>query len=164
MSPRFRPPGRTFRERWPHEVEETRYLASTTYAVVVGGVLGVFLVPFAIWEAASSAPLAVAGIVLGLLAVMATLLGTLGPGRRWLALAWKIGVWVLGAALLGLVIELMVTGFCAGGCSSAVSVVRTTPVIITYALLVAGSIGIAFVADRSGNALRRRTRSPASPR
>ena len=79
MSPRFRPPGKTFKERWPHEVEETRYFASTSYAVVVGGVLGVLLVPLAIWEAASAAPLAAAGIVLGLLGITAILLGAATP-------------------------------------------------------------------------------------
>ena len=63
MSPRSRPAGKTFKERWPHEVEETRYFASTSYAVVVGGVLGVLLVPLAIWDAASAAPLAAAGSI-----------------------------------------------------------------------------------------------------
>jgi hypothetical protein len=164
MSPRFRPPGKTFKERWPHEAEETRYLASTTYAVVVGGVLGVLLVPFAIWKAAAAAPLVVA-LVLGLLALIAiVLLRALAPGRRWLALAWKIGVWLLGAAALGLVVDSMVVELCHGACGTGASVSRTSPLLITYALLVVGSVGIAIVADRSGNALRRRTPGLASPR
>jgi hypothetical protein len=163
MSPRFRPPGKTFKERWPQEAEETRYFASTSYAVVVGGVLGVLLVPLAIWEAASAAPLAVAGVVLGLLGVTATLLGASTPGRRWLALIWKGGAWLLGAAVLGLAVESIALAFCAGACDSAASIRRTSPLIITYLLLVAGSIGIAYLADRAGNALRRHASGPATP-
>ena len=164
MSPRFRPPGKTFQERWPHEAEETRYLASTSYAVVVGGVLGVLLVPFALWEAVSAAPLAVAGLILGLLGVTAILLGVATHGRRWLALVWKVGVWLLGAAVLGMAIDVIVTKLCSGACGTTESVRRTSPLVFTYALLVAGSVGIAYLADRAGNALRRRTPPPSAPR
>lgn len=163
MSPRFRPPGKTFKERWPQEVEETRYFASTSYAVVVGGVLGVLLVPLAMWEAASAAPLAVVGIVLGLLGVTATLLGANTPGRRWLALIWKSGAWLLGAAVLGLTVESIAMAFCGDLCGSAAAVRRPSP-ILTYLPLVAGSIGIAYLADRAGNALRRRTPRTSSVR
>jgi hypothetical protein len=162
MSPRFRPPGKTFKERWPHEVEETRYFASTSYAVVVGGVLGVLLVPLAIWQVASAVPLAAAGIVLGLLGITATLLGAATPGRRWLALIWKSGAWLLGAVVLGLAVESIAVALCANGCGTAASMRRTSP-LLTYLPLVAGSIGIAYLADRAGNALRRRTPGPVAP-
>jgi CDP-diglyceride synthetase len=163
MSPRYRPPGKTFKERWPHEVEETRYFASTSYAVVIGGVLGVLLVPLAIWDAASAAPLAAAGIVLGLLGITATLLGVATPGRRRLALIWKSGAWLLGAAVLGLVVESIAMAFCGDLCGTAAAGRRPSP-LLTYLPLVAGSIAIAYLADRAGNALRRRAPSPVAPR
>ena len=141
MPPGFRPPGKTFKERWPQEAEETRYFASTTYAVVLGGVLGVLLVPVTI--AISRVP---------------------GTGRRWLALAWKVGVWVLAAGALGLVVESMASAMCDEACRTALPNTPTWPLLITYAVLVVGSIGIAILADRGGNALRRRTPSPTSPR
>jgi hypothetical protein len=163
MSPRFRPPGKTFKERWPQDAEETRYFASTSYAVVVGGVLGVLLVPLAIWEAAVAAPLGAAGVVLGLLGITLTLLGAATPGRRWLALTWKAGFWLIGAAVVGLAVESIVEASCNGGCGTAAGVKRTSPLIITYLLLVAGSVGIAYLADRGGNALRRRAPRAAAP-
>ena len=115
-----------------------------------------------IWEAASAAPLAVAGIVLGLVGVTATLLGASTPGRRWLALAWKGGAWLLGAALLGLAVEAIAMALCADACGTPAAVRRTSP-LLTYLPLVAGSIGIAYLADRVGNALRRRAPRPAAP-
>ena len=164
MSPRFRPPGKTFKERWPHEVEETRYFASTSYAIVLGGVLGVLLVPFAIRAALGAAPLAIA-IIVGL-RVLVTFAMSRVPrnGRRWLALAWKVGVWVLAAGALGLVVEGMASAMCDEACVTALPKRSTSPILITYAILVVGSIGIAVMADRGGNALRRRAPSPTSPR
>lgn len=162
MKQRFRPPGKTFNERWPQEAEETRYFASTSYAVAVGGVLGVLLVPLAVWQAVSASPLAAGGVVLGLLGVTATLRGVATPGRRWLALIWKGGAWLLGAALLGLAVESIAVALCANGCGTAASVRRASP-LLTYLPLVAGSVVIAYLADRAGNALRRRTPGPAAP-
>ena len=164
MSPRFRPPGKTFKERWPHEVEETRFFASTSYAVVLGGVLGVLLVPFAIRGALAAAPLTIA-VIVGLLALVTVAMSRVpDAGRRWLALAWKIGVWVLAAGALGLVVEGMASAMCDQACAAALPRRTTSPFLVTYAVLVAGSIGIAVLADRSGNALRRRTPSPTTPR
>jgi hypothetical protein len=119
MSPRFRPPGKTFQERWPHEVEETRYFASTSYAVVLGGVLGVLLVPFAIRAALAAAPLAIAVIFGVLVLVMFAMSRVPHNGRRWLALAWKIGVWVLAAGALGLVVEGLASAMCDEACAAA---------------------------------------------
>lgn len=164
MSPRSRPLGKTFKERWPHEVEETRYLASTTYAVVLGGVAGVFLVPLMISSWLYTLPVLVV-LIAGLVAVATLAIPrTAGEGRRWLTLAWKIGAWVLAAGALGLATEAILLGRCDGDCAAAFGNRRPTPLGIPYALIVAGSAGAAFVIDRVGNALRRRTPSPASPR
>lgn len=162
MSPRFRPPGKTFKERWPHEAEETRYFAATMYAVVVGGVLGVLMVPVVIWEVLSGTPLAFA-IVVGLLGVVTMSIGLLGgAGRRWLTLAWKIGAWVVGAAAVGLAFESVVIAICGEACLA--SNPRSRPplgIMIAWALQVVSSVGVASLADRWGNALRRRASTPS---
>jgi len=164
MSPRFRPPGKTFKERWPHEVEETRYFASTSYAVVLGGVLGVLLVPFAVRAALAATPLAIA-VIVGLLVLITVAISWVPEaGRRWLALAWKVGVWVLAAGALGLVVEGLASAMCDQACAAALPQRATSPLLVTYAVLVVGSIGIAILADRGGSALRRRAPSPTSPR
>jgi hypothetical protein len=116
MSPRSRPPGKTFKERWPQDAEETRYFAATSYAVVLGGVLGVLTVPFTIGAALSGAP-AVGGIIIGALVVIAVSISrATATGARWLALAWKIGAWLLGAAALGLVVESAAGAMCDQTC------------------------------------------------
>jgi hypothetical protein len=164
MSPRSRPPGKTFKERWPHEAEETRYFAATSYAVVVGGVLGVMLVPFGIWHTFMAVP-ALGPSIAGIVALVTfALIRPTAPGRRWLALAWKIGTWVLAAGALGLVVEGLASAMCDATCVTALPTRSASPVLITYAALVVGSIGIAVLADRGGNALRRRAPSPTSPR
>jgi hypothetical protein len=87
------------------------------------------------------------------------------PVRRWLALAWKIGAWVLGAGAVGFVFESVVIAICGAGCTPSLSGgSRQAPLILTYLIPVLGSVGIALLADRAGNALRRRAPSPASPR
>ncbi len=164
MSPRFRPPGRTFKERWPQEAEETRYFAATTYAVVVGGVLGVLLVPVGIWSVFSRDPLAFV-IILGLLVMVTFAIGLVGAApRRWLTLAWKIGAWVLGAAAVGLTFESIAFAICGEACLASNPPSRPPPgMMIAYALQVAGSVGVAILADRRGNALRRRASSLVTP-
>ena len=165
MSPRIRPAGRTFKERWPQEAEETRYLASTTYAVVAGGVLGLFMVPLIVSGLLSTVPMAFAVVAALLVAVTFAIPRATGAGRRWLTLAWKIGAWVLAAAALGLAIEWLTLARCDEVCRAARDAsIRPSPLGFNFLLLVAGSIGIAIVVDRAGNALRRRTPSPASPR
>jgi hypothetical protein len=157
MSPRFRPPGKTFKERWPQEAEETRYFAATTYAVVVGGVLGAILLPFGICHTFVAVPV-LAPLIVGLVALVTiALTRSGGPGRRWLALAWKIGVWVLAAGALGFAVEGLIDAMCDDACRLAMAEGRSrSPVMLTYALLVAGSAGSAILADRWGNALRHR--------
>ncbi len=163
MSPLFRPAGKTFKERWPHEVEETRYLAATSYAVVLGGLLGVLTVPIWLLDGFSAFPL-VAGTVVGLLVLIPALM-TRAPtsAQRWLALAWKIGAWVVGAAALGLVVDTVTLGMCDDACRASVAPrSRPSGLLLAYALLVAGSIGVALLADRAGNEIRRRTRRAAA--
>ena len=157
MSPRFRPPGKTFKERWPQEAEETRYFAATTYAVVVGGALGAILVPFGICHTFIAVPILGPGIAVLLALVTIALTRMTVPGRRWLALAWKIGAWVLAAGALGFAVEGLIDAMCDEACRLAMAEGRSrSPVILTYAILVAGSAGLAILADRGGNALRRR--------
>ncbi len=146
MSPRFRPPGRTFKERWPQEAEETRYFAATTYAVVVGGVLGVVLVPVLIWEVFSRDPAAIV-VPLGLLVVVTFAIGLVGSApRRWLTLVWKISAWILGAAAVGLAFESVTFAICDGSCISAAAPGRTpSGLLIVYALQVVGSVGVAVL-------------------
>jgi hypothetical protein len=164
MSPRSRPPGKTFKERWPQDAEETRYFAATSYAVVLGGVLGVLTVPFTIGAALSGAP-AVGGIIIGALVVIAVSISrATATGARWLALAWKIGAWLLGAAALGLVVESAAGAMCDQTCRGSLAEARETVPLLMYAVLVAGSAGIAILADRWGNALRGRAPRPATAR
>ena len=163
MSPRFRPAGKTFKERWPHEVEETRYLAATSYAVVLSGLLGVLTVPIWLLDGFSAFPL-VAGVIIALLVFIPVLMtrAPMSP-QRWLALAWKIGAWVIGAAALGLVVDTLTTAMCDAACRATVAPQgRPSGMLLAYALLVAGSIGVALLVDRTGNELRRRTRRAAA--
>jgi hypothetical protein len=165
MPPGFRPPGRTLKERWPQEAEERRYFAATTYAVVVGGILGLLTVPFTISGLLSEAPAAAAVLIAALLAIAVTISRANATGARWLALAWKIGAWVVGAAALGLVVEAAGLTMCNESCRASLGAARgTIPLLLIYAVLVAGSAGIAILADQWGNALRRRAPRPASPR
>ena len=163
MPPRFRPAGKTFKERWPHEAEETRYLAATSYAVVLGGVLGVLTVPIWLLDGFSAYPL-IAGAVVSLLVLIPAAMSRAPAGaRRWLALAWKIGAWVIGAAALGLVVDTVTTAICDAACRASVAPQsRPSGMLLAYALLVAGSIGVALLVDRAGNELRRRTRRAAA--
>lgn len=164
MPPRFRPPGKTLKERWPQDAEETRYFAATSYAVVLGGILGALTIPFTIQAALSAVP-AVAGIMIAaLVAIMIAISRATATGARWLALTWKVGVWVLGAAALGLLVESAALAMCDEACrGSLAEAKRTMPLLLMYAVLVVGSVGIAILADRWGNALRRRAPRPASP-
>jgi hypothetical protein len=164
MSPRFRPPGKTFKERWPQEAEETRYFAATSYAVVLGGVLGVLAVPLTIWAEVSAAPIALV-VVLAILAFITVAIPRVrGSARRWLALAWKIVAWVLAAAAVGLIVETLALAMCDETCRAALGPGKgASGMLFAYALLVAGSIGIAIAVDRLGNSLRRRTPGPAAP-
>ena len=165
MSPRFRPPGRTLKERWPQDAEERRYFAATTYAVVVGGILGILTVPFTISALLSESPAVAAVLVAALVAIAVTISRANATGARWLALAWKIGAWVVGAAALGLIVEAVGLAMCNETCRGSLSAARhTVPLLLTYAVLVAGSAGIAILADQWGNALRGRALRPASPR
>jgi hypothetical protein len=165
MSPRFRPPGRTLKERWPQDAEETRYFAATSYAVVVGGILGVLTVPLTISATLSAAPVAFAAVAAVLVAIAIAISRASSSGARWLALAWKIGAWVLGAAALGLVVEVTALAMCDETCRGSLAQARRTmPLLLTYAVLVVGSVGIAILVDRWGNALRGRAQRPASPR
>jgi hypothetical protein len=165
MPPGFRPPGRTLKERWPQEAEERRYFAATTYAVVVGGVLGVLTVPFTISALLAEAPVVVAVLMAALIAIAGTISRATATGARWLALAWKVGAWVVGAAALGLVLEAVGLAMCNETCRGSLAAARgTVPLLLIYAVLVAGSAGIAILADQWGNALRRRAPRAAAPR
>jgi hypothetical protein len=165
MPPRFRPPGRTLKERWPQEAEERRYFAATTYAVAVGGILGLLTVPFTVSALVSEAPAVAAVILAALLAIAVTISRANVTAARWLALAWKIGAWVIGAAALGLIVEAAGLAMCNETCRGSLGAARgTVPLLLIYAVLVAGSAGIAIVADQWGNALRRRAPRAASPR
>jgi hypothetical protein len=164
MSPRFRPPGKTFKERWPQDAEETRYLAASATAPVVGGILGLFGVPLGIWDQVSSFPMALV-ILLGIAALI-TLAIPRAPAatRRWVTLAWKITAWVLAAAVVGLVVESIARAMCDDSCRVALRPGKGSfGMMFTYILLVAGSIGSAVLVDRYGNALRRRALGPAAP-
>ena len=164
MSPRFRPPGKTFKERWPQEAEETRYFAATSYAVVVGGVLGLLAVPLTIWAEISAAPIAFV-ILLGIVALIAVAIPRApAVARRWLALGWKVGAWVLAAAGVGLLVESFALAMCDESCRAALGPGKgASGMLFVYAVLVAGSAGIAIAVDRFGNSLRRRASGPASP-
>jgi len=165
MPPRFRPPGRTLKERWPQEAEERRYFAATTYAVVVGGILGVLTVPFTVSAVLTDLPAVAAVLIAGLIAIMVTISRANATGARWLALAWKIGAWVVGAAVLGVVLEAVGLAMCNETCRGSLAAARgTVPLLLIYAALVVGSAGIAIVADQCGNALRRRAPRTAAPR
>lgn len=157
MSPRFRPVGKTFKERWPQEAEETRYLAATSYAVVLGGVLGVLTVPLLIWGALATAPILIGAVVAVLVAIPLMMSRATGAAPRWLALAWKIAAWVAGAAVLGMLVETLVLAMCDEACRAALAPGSgPSGMLLTYALLVVGSVALAIGADRGGNALRRR--------
>ena len=164
MSPRFRPPGKTFKERWPHEVEETRYLASTTSASVTGGILGLLGVPLFIWDRVSMAPIAFA-ITLGILALITFAIPRVpATARRWLTLAWKIVAWALAATVIGLVVEAAAGAMCDDACRAALVPGKGgSGMLLTYVLLVTGSIGSAILVDRLGNDLRRRSATRAKP-
>jgi hypothetical protein len=162
MSPRFRPPGKTFKERWPQEAEETRYLAATSYAVVLGGVLGVLTVPLLIWEGLSGAPIVIGAVVAVLLAIPALIARATGSAPRWLALTWKIAAWVLGAGVVGMLVETLLLAMCDEACRAALAPGSgPSGMLLTYLLLVVGSVALAIVADRGGNAIRRRAGSAA---
>ena len=165
MPPGFRPPGRTLKERWPQEAEERRYFAATTYAVVVGGILGLLTVPFTVSSVLADAPAVAALLVAALLAIALTISRANATGARWLALAWKIAAWVVGAAALGLILEAVGLAMCNETCRGSLAAARgTVPLLLIYAVLVVGSAGIAILADQWGNALRRRAPRAAAPR
>ena len=152
-----RPPGKTFKERWPHEVEETRYLASSSYAVVLGGVLGVFMVPVILSYWLAAIPPAAAVVLASVALIPFTIARTPPRAHRWLALAWKIGAWVIGAALLGVVVDTLTLAICGEACRATVIPMRQPPgLLLSYGLVVVGSVVLVLVVDRVGNALRRR--------
>lgn len=164
MSPRSRPPGKTVKERWPQEVEETRYLAATSSALVAGGILGLFGVPLIVWGQVLSAPIAFA-ILVGVVALI-TLAITRVPtaAGRWLVLAWMIGAWVIAAAVVGPIVESAARAMCDDACRAALGPGKgASGMLLTYVLLVAGWIGSAVLVDRLGNTLRRRAPGPAAP-
>ena len=159
-----RPPGKTFKERWPHEVEETRYLASSSYAVVLGGVLGVFMVPVMLSYRLAAIPLAVV-VMLAIVALVPLTIARVPPAaHRWLALAWKIGAWVLGAAVLGVVVDTLTLAFCGEACRATAVALRQPPgLLLSYGVVVVGSVVLALAVDRVGNTLRRRAVQAAAP-
>ena len=159
-----RPPGKTFKERWPHEVEETRYLASSSYAVVLGGVLGVFMVPVMLSYWLVAVPLAAAVVLVIVALVPLTIARTPPPAHRWLALAWKIGAWVIGAALLGVVVDTVTLAVCGEACRAMAVTVRQPPgLLLSYGMVVIGSVVLALAVDRVGNTLRRRALQAPAP-
>lgn len=164
MKPRFRPRGKTFKERWPQEVEETRFLAATTTAPVAGGLLGLFGVPLIVWGQVASAPILFA-ILLGIFGLITLAIPRVPAGvRRWLTLAWKVTGWTIAAGVVGLVVESIAGAMCDDRCRLALGPGKGAPgMLLTYILLVAGSIGAAILVDRYGNELRRRARGPAAP-
>ena len=158
-----RPPGKTFKERWPHEVEETRYLASSSYAVVLGGVLGVFMVPVILSYWLVAIPLA-AAVVLASVALIPLTIARTPRAHRWLALAWKIGAWVIGAALLGVVVDTLTLAICGEACRATVIPMRQPPgLLLSYGLVVVGSVVRALGVARVGIALRRRAILATAP-
>jgi hypothetical protein len=79
-----------------------------------------------------------------------------GPGRDLLTKVWKIGAWVLAAGALGLVFDSIMQAMCDGLCGATLPGQGRRPSLLVYVPLVAGTIGITWLVDRAGDALRRR--------
>jgi hypothetical protein len=155
--PKVSPPGKTLKERWPHEAEDRRYFAATSYAVVVGGLLGVLTVPLIIWQELTAAPPQAFTLAVGLMLALGIAIPYVPePARRWLTLVWKVGAWAAGAALVAALVETTVAALCDEACQAIPAGMQRPPVLIAYVVLVAGSIVAAIFADRTGNDLRRR--------
>jgi hypothetical protein len=109
-------------------------------------------------------PLA-AAVVVAIVALIPLTIARVPPAaHRWLALAWKIGAWVLGAAVLGVVVDTMTLAVCGEACRATVIPMRQPPgLLLSYGVVVIGSVLLAFAVDRAGNALRRRALQAAAP-
>ena len=166
MSPKFAPPGRTTKERWPHEAAEASDLASTSSRVVLGGVLGVFLVPLSIRDWFVAIPWLIA-LVLGILIFLTIAVrNTSGVWSHRLATVWEIAAWILAAGALGVVIDVISLALCDDACRVALREGGrgSGGFGLQYLLLVSGSIGIAWLNGRLSKVLRRRTTVTATGR
>ena len=166
MSRETAPPGDTFEERWPHDAAEAEWLAGSWIPVVLGGLAGILgapMIALAILAANWPIVLLVVLALVGLLTV--GLLRTHGRTQRRLGRLWRFFVWLVGAALLGVVLSYLSLSLCVGDICHPFGVDLQRPVIsaIVFGLSVAGSIGLAILVDRQGRVLAARGRATARP-
>jgi hypothetical protein len=166
MSRETAPPGDTFEERWPHDAAEAEWLAGPWIPVVLGGfagILGAPMIALAILAAKWPNVLLVVLALVGLLTV--GLLRTRGRTQRRIGRLWRCFVWLVGAALFGILLSYLSLWLCVGDICSPMGVDLQRPVIsaLVFGLSVAGSIGLAVVVDRWGRALSARGHATARP-
>ena len=157
MAPETAPPGKTFRERWPDDASESNYLAGPFVLFVVAGVLGLLGVPLLLGRAMLSAPLLFIGIFGLFMLVTIGLQRATGRRRGHLAQAWKVGAWIFAAAALGLTIDLVARVLCDAACRAASlqNPMGSPPALLTYLMLIVGTVVITIFVDRWGTSLRR---------
>jgi len=158
MAPHGKPPGTTFKERWPDEIADSNYLAGPFALFGVGGVLGLFGVPLLLGRGMLAAPLVFIGIFALFIVVTIALQRATGRPRGHLARAWKIGAWIFAAAALGLAIDLVSAGLCDAACRTAAQAnpMGSPPALLTYLMLLVGTVAITILVDNWGTSLRRR--------
>lgn len=151
------PPGKTFKERWPHDASEREYLAAPFVPVVLGGLAGLFAVPALLAQLFLAMPLPVAGVVgiaLGVTTV-AIARATARPAR-WVVRVWKLAAWIGAAIALGLLVTAVGSALCDGSACAGVgryATVRAIPMAVTFALSLGGAFAITFAVERGARAL-----------
>jgi hypothetical protein len=166
VSPETAPPGDTFEERWPHDAAEAEWLAGPWIPIVLGGLAGIVggpMIALAILAADWPIVLLVVLALVGLLTM--GLLRTRGRTQRRIGRLWRFFVWLVGAALVGIVLSYFSLSLCVGDICHPFGFNLQRPVIgaIVFGLSVFGSIGLAILVDRAGKTLSTRGRATGRP-
>jgi hypothetical protein len=153
------PPGRTFRERWPHDAATADWLARPFVPIVLGGVAGLLAAPVWLFSVTLSQPV-VTIVVLAIAVITSILLDrSAGRPRAIVARGWRVSIWWLLMVALGWLLSLVGVAVCTGdlctdtGTSDASWVGAALPIFV---LTVAGSTLGAVAIDRLGMRLARR--------
>lgn len=151
------PPGRTFRERWPHDAAAADYLAAPWVPLALGGLGGLLAAPY-VAASVMTNPVAAVGLIAAAAASTLALRRGLGgrlAGRAWRTLAWFVLIGLVGIPLAWIVGEVggaLCPAAGCGGLRSRDAGSALTMVVATGLSLVA-SVVLAVLVDRAGRRL-----------
>lgn len=163
MSRETAPPGKTFAERWPHDASEREYLVASSVPFVLGGLAGLFAVPFMLAKLLLITPAVMSTAVAAILLVSWIVIRRSGarPGR-WVVRAWKLAAWVALATALGLAVTVVGTILCDGpACATEARYAsdRAWASFVTFALSIGGALAITIGVERAARRMVVRDRA-----